>query len=502
MKYLFLTFILLVLGLIIQIKVSEPLENPYADGKLVCLPVPPPLKYTPAELLPPPPLSVIPAVTTPAPVQAAKIEIFDPLAGQNRIAETQQDNQADWGISPEFTDSKINTITAALPTKIVQPVPVNPPFPGPSPLENLSTTESLVVFASMTPDDILADLLDEFTTDSVNTILARQADKFLEFDLPPLPQDDATSQAIQVAVETAAMNATSAPAELQPEPIQTASIAPVELRKKPVAPNLYLPEGALDESGAALTLIKDELHAYTAPDLSEKKSSFVLQKGEKIRPATRLRNADTYDWIKFDRDGESWWAQAEYFIRVDPGNSLSQTAKNLPFGKEKVDKNSALPIDYKPDDLTPVSQEHTFGNRTITLRKEAAEAFNKMASDAAKEGLSIKIFSGFRDFNYQARLYLETVEKQGPKQDGTAAPGHSEHQLGTTVDISNDNRRTILSGKFDETPEGRWLHNNSEKYGFKKSYTTENSEEVGYKPEPWHYRYMGTGEKSAGIARN
>ena len=110
--------------------------------------------------------------------------------------------------------------------------------------------------------------------------------------------------------------------------------------------------------------------------------------------------------------------------------------------------------------------------------------------------LYTRAFSGFRDFAYQKKLYLDAVDKSGPKQDGTAAPGYSEHQLGTTADICGDSRRTILSRKFGDTPEGRWLHENSEKYGFRKSYTTENSDEVGYKPEPWHFRYIGIAQNN------
>jgi D-alanyl-D-alanine carboxypeptidase len=119
-----------------------------------------------------------------------------------------------------------------------------------------------------------------------------------------------------------------------------------------------------------------------------------------------------------------------------------------------------------------------------------------MAAEARRKGLHIRAFSGFRDFAYQKKLYLDAVDKGGPKQDGTAAPGYSEHQLGTTADICGDSRRTILSGKFGDTPEGRWLHENSEKYGFRKSYTTENSDEVGYKPEPWHFRYIGIAQNN------
>jgi D-alanyl-D-alanine carboxypeptidase len=57
--------------------------------------------------------------------------------------------------------------------------------------------------------------------------------------------------------------------------------------------------------------------------------------------------------------------------------------------------------------------------------------------------------------------------------------------------VSTPDRKTVLSSRFGETPEGRWLHDNVGLFGFRNSYTNENTEQVGYKPEPWHLRYVG-----------
>lgn len=275
------------------------------------------------------------------------------------------------------------------------------------------------------------------------------------------------------------------------EPVQTASLEPKRLIGSAKASNLYLPDGATDEEGARLTLISNELTIYELPDETSPAGAHKLKQGDQVRPVTRLRNSSGFDWIKFEWDGKSFWAQAEYFIRVDPRNRKQSAEGNLAVGMEKVDRDSALPANYKPSDLAEIQDKYTFGAKNVLMRKEAVEAFHRMAEAAQRDGMHIRVFSGFRDFEYQKRLYLEAIRKEGPKQDGTAAPGYSEHQLGTTADICNDNRRTILSGTFGETPEGRWLHNNSEKFGFRKSYTSENTQEVGYKPEPWHFRFIG-----------
>jgi LAS superfamily LD-carboxypeptidase LdcB len=279
--------------------------------------------------------------------------------------------------------------------------------------------------------------------------------------------------------------------EMTSSPEQIAAAVLTVPPPREITPNLDLPEGALNEEGAQLTLIKSQLRLHEQPDPHSATSSFALQEGDRVRPLTRLRNEKDFDWIKIDWEGRAWWAEAEYFIRVDPRNQLSEQIKNLPVGEEAVDRSSALPVNYTPDDLVQLERPYTLDTREHRLRKDAAEAFARMADEAARQNLKLKVFSGYRDFQHQKKLYLEAIEKNGPKQNGVAAPGYSEHQLGTTVDVSNTDRHTVLSGKFGETPEGRWLHDNAEKFGFRNSYTNENTEQVGYKPEPWHLRYLG-----------
>jgi D-alanyl-D-alanine carboxypeptidase len=58
-----------------------------------------------------------------------------------------------------------------------------------------------------------------------------------------------------------------------------------------------------------------------------------------------------------------------------------------------------------------------------------------------------------------------------------ARPGHSEHQLGTTIDVEGGEA---------------WLASNAWRYGFVMSYPPEHSQGTTcYKPEAWHFRYVG-----------
>ncbi|MGI8907720.1 MAG: M15 family metallopeptidase [Candidatus Sumerlaeaceae bacterium] len=449
LKYLLLLFTLCVLTLSIQVYWSEPPPNPYSDGHLVCLPMPPSVPAPEPVLLPPP---VIIASTLPrAPLQSAgaPLEIYSPAAGSERMVETRAADQTDWGILRGGTDSQGLVLASMGPIRVVKPIPVPPP----------------VEFDALDPEVLEALIYGEQLTSSTETMVADE------------PASAPAEQAIAASVLT-----------VNPP--------------RALTPNLYLPEGAINEAGAQLTLIKAELRLHEQPDAHSATSQFTLREGERVRPLTRLRSERDFDWIKIEWEGRAWWAEAEYFIRVDPRNHLTAQIRSLPIGEEAVDRDSALPIDYAPDDLVPVARQYTLDTREHRLRREVVEALVRMADEAARQNLKLKVFSGYRDFEHQKKLYLEAIEKNGPKQNGVAAPGYSEHQLGTTIDVSSPDRRTVLSKRFGESQEGRWLHDNAERFGFRNSYTNENTEQVGYKPEPWHLRYVGSRSGDRSLARH
>ncbi|MCX7626760.1 MAG: M15 family metallopeptidase, partial [Candidatus Sumerlaeaceae bacterium] len=272
-------------------------------------------------------------------------------------------------------------------------------------------------------------------------------------------------------------------------PIISLAGPPAQLESK--LDSLDFPVDGQDRE-ALVTAIAQRVPAFKEPHLAAMVAPFELAEGETIKPLLRLRQEQGFDWYQFQRDGHMWWAPAELFVRL-----AVPMATSLPpgtcyeIGWEPVDRLTPLPVNYVPSDLVLVAGEFVVGNKAILLRKEPAAALRAMLSEARRQGLTIFAFSGYRDFATQKRLYLEALAKDGPKQKGTAAPGYSEHQLGTTVDVTNSDPRMILSGEFGATPEGQWLLRKAADFGFIHSYTEENSEEAGYKPEPWHLRYVG-----------
>jgi D-alanyl-D-alanine carboxypeptidase len=161
---------------------------------------------------------------------------------------------------------------------------------------------------------------------------------------------------------------------------------------------------------------------------------------------------------------------------------------------EHVDRDTALPLDYVPPNLVELkSPIRTAG--VVCLSSEPARRLSDLFIAAKKDGISLIVFSGYRRPEIQI-LLKNWWKSQGVVNNenayGLAEAGHSEHQLGTTVDMSGKSINYIgPSDKFGTSKEGIWLKKNSYKYGFIMSYPKGKESETGYQYEPWHFRYIG-----------
>ncbi len=154
-----------------------------------------------------------------------------------------------------------------------------------------------------------------------------------------------------------------------------------------------------------------------------------------------------------------------------------------------VNKYYYLDKSYVPDDLDSVSG--IYARDSAKLKKVAKENFIKMADDARKEGLTLKVTTGYRSYNFQSTLYNNYVKRDGIKDADTysARPGYSEHQLGYSADITN--KDLVSFREFENTKEYEWLLKNAYKYGFIMRYPKNKEYITGYMFESWHFRYVG-----------
>jgi D-alanyl-D-alanine carboxypeptidase len=158
-----------------------------------------------------------------------------------------------------------------------------------------------------------------------------------------------------------------------------------------------------------------------------------------------------------------------------------------------INKNIRLPDDYEPADLVSIDNKVSTTTKGLKLRSEAAEALKKMAKAAKKDGVKLIVLSAYRSFWNQQATFSMWVGSAGIASAETfsARPGHSQHQLGTTVDLTSESANLGLAENFDQSKEGSWLAKNAYKFGFVISYPKDKQNITGYIYEPWHHRYIG-----------
>src|ERR671912_947357 len=157
-----------------------------------------------------------------------------------------------------------------------------------------------------------------------------------------------------------------------------------------------------------------------------------------------------------------------------------------------VDRSHSLPPDYVPKDLVPLRDYGISTMGSETLRREAAEHLGRLVQDAAVDGEMLTVASAYRSYEEQQRSYRSLKRILGADAGRlSATPGHSQHQLGTTVDFTNAAAGYKLGVRFARTSASRWLEHHAGQYGFVLGYPRGEEERTGYRWEPWHYRYVG-----------
>lgn len=152
------------------------------------------------------------------------------------------------------------------------------------------------------------------------------------------------------------------------------------------------------------------------------------------------------------------------------GTSSGVTSPTYINGILVVNKTYPLPADYDPG-----------------VDDGAYAALMEMFSAASSDGISLWVASGYRSYATQKWLYANYVSMYGTAAADTfsARAGHSEHQTGLAFDLN------LVDDSFAYTPAGKWIAENSWKYGFVIRYPKDKEALTGYKYEPWHVRYFG-----------
>lgn len=167
-------------------------------------------------------------------------------------------------------------------------------------------------------------------------------------------------------------------------------------------------------------------------------------------------------------------------------DKLSKTDEEL---LQKYSKVYFLNENYIPEKLKQIPDKYIQnGKDSQFIHANVLPFLESMIKDAARDDVDLLITSAYRSFDHQHALKGHFTQQYGEGANTFSADqGYSEHQLGTTVDITIEEIGGTYAS-FADTEAYKWLQKNAHKHGFVLSYPEENG---FYIFEPWHWRFVG-----------
>lgn len=157
-----------------------------------------------------------------------------------------------------------------------------------------------------------------------------------------------------------------------------------------------------------------------------------------------------------------------------------------------LDLTFMVPSSYAPSDLSSTANAGLNGGYSV--RRHLIPDLRSMASAARAAGARFVVTSAYRSYATQRSTFDYWVRRDGYSAAllGSARAGHSEHQLGTTLDFrSYGGPEPWDVADWGTTAAGKWLAANAWRYGFVMSYPKGKTSVTCYQYEPWHFRYVG-----------
>ena len=191
-------------------------------------------------------------------------------------------------------------------------------------------------------------------------------------------------------------------------------------------------------------------------------------------------------------------------------NEIEESEKSADYEMERQEELVIKPEDMWCLILTnaeyPVPEDYAVTLRDVpgTDQKVDERIYEPLMNmlEAMKEaGLSPVVCSGYRTLDKQEKLFNRKVSayvKKGRSKEESytlarqtlSIPGSGEHCLGLAVDFYTRSYHQ-LERAFEKTPEGKWLREHAQDYGFTLRYDEGKEEITGIEYEPWHFRYVG-----------
>ena len=181
--------------------------------------------------------------------------------------------------------------------------------------------------------------------------------------------------------------------------------------------------------------------------------------------------------------------EEEFRETIDTIRDLDKLAKIDEELLQKYSKVSFLNENYLPTSLVQIDDEWVLpGKKDQYFLRDAWPFLEDMLEEAEDDDIDLRVISAYRSFDEQNEIKGQFTTLYGEGANAFSADqGFSEHQLGTTVDLT-DPETGATSVTFKDTEAYEWLQDNAHKFGFILSYPEGNQ---FYIFEPWHWRFVG-----------
>lgn len=173
-------------------------------------------------------------------------------------------------------------------------------------------------------------------------------------------------------------------------------------------------------------------------------------------------------------------------------DTLTAQRNYADWNRTVLDVAYRLPAPYAPGDLRSTANAGLNGGNSV--RSFVINDLRSMAAAARAAGARLAVQSAYRSYSTQRSTfsYWSRVSGYAAALRSSARAGHSEHQLGTTIDFrSYGGSAPWYYTDWGTSKAGSWLKVNAWKYGFVMSYPKGRTAITCYAYESWHYRYVG-----------
>ncbi|RRC94279.1 hypothetical protein EII25_00460 [Erysipelotrichaceae bacterium OH741_COT-311] len=138
------------------------------------------------------------------------------------------------------------------------------------------------------------------------------------------------------------------------------------------------------------------------------------------------------------------------------------------------------------DDLVDVSINGSEFKVRKLVEKPLLELCDALTEEFKIDCGGLIVDKAYVSYSQQKSLYLKTQQEHPSQVDKLVDyPGHSENQLGTSIDfmLPNEDFKTSMVGK--------WLKENAHRFGFVQTYLHEYMKDTGKEERFHHFRYLG-----------